>query len=380
MSEPYTRRRSSQLIVVAHEVGPYGGQESAIQDLVLDYCRQGLKVHVLAFVVSDEVRVAANTTLIPRPNGPFLVRFLWFYFAASIKLTSLNGFVITCGAITLKRPDAIWLHFWHGENLRKTKWFCSWPGNAIRFISQSLSRVLAYAAEWLLLNLGRSPMVVSVSESQAHALRKIYPHFDIYVLPNPVLTLDSFPPNPGPERPKPKEILFVGGQWGHKGLKIVAEAADLLGKQRDCKIRLTILGRGSTAVIEKLQAMSHLEIEHVLWSDDVSTFMYRADVFAIASRHETFSMAGHEALALGLPVITTDVHGLGDSVRQSGLGKICERSVLSYRQALEQVLFENPLDDDCRRSAKAYIASSYGKMAISELRMILAQHMRVSQK
>src|SRR5688572_16581209 len=106
--------KKPSLVLLAHEVGPFGGQERALERFVLDLLHDGVKMRVVAFRVSETVSQHVPVTVIWRPPGPFVIRFLWFALASSIILRRFpESTVISCGAITLARVDAIWMHFWH---------------------------------------------------------------------------------------------------------------------------------------------------------------------------------------------------------------------------------------------------------------------------
>jgi glycosyltransferase involved in cell wall biosynthesis len=58
------------------------------------------------------------------------------------------------------------------------------------------------------------------------------------------------------------------------------------------------------------------------WHDDVLPFYAEADLFVLASRDEGLPGVLLEALATGLPCVTTSAGGAGDVVRSSGGGRV----------------------------------------------------------
>lgn len=362
------------LLMVAHDVGPYGGQEKALESFVLDAASAGVEVHVIAFKTSPAVAKNAMVKVVPRPLGPFICRFVWFWFYSMFVARGFgDAGVVSCGAITGRRVDAIWMHFWHMEHLKATGWLCSWQGSCLRYASQSVARFVALLAEAWVLGRRRPQLIISVSDSQAKALRRKYGETPVVVIPNPVSTAtDEFISIPKDERLKSsqhKRVIFVGGQWGHKGLQLVAEAANVAAIRQREVLHLKIIGQGPKELLAVVSRMPNLIVEHINWSDDVAGHLHDADLFALASKHETFSMAGHEALGVGLPVVTTSVHGLADATVGAGLGVVCERSVEPLAVSISDVLWIRPYSDSQRVRAAKWIARKFSPQSISAARL-----------
>jgi glycosyltransferase involved in cell wall biosynthesis len=169
-------------------------------------------------------------------------------------------------------------------------------------------------------------------------------------------------------------VLFVGGEWGRKGLRLIGEAVAQLQAESGQQMKLQIVGRGSSATISRMRRELSIEIEHVAWSDDVSSFYAEADLLALASSYETFAMAGHEALGAGLPVLTTDVHGLGFAVASTKHGKVSPRNVKALAQGIADILDMTPTERSAELAA-SWIARHYGKLAIEQQRDVLRKHL-----
>ncbi|PZF62493.1 hypothetical protein DEI92_03160 [Curtobacterium sp. MCBD17_034] len=359
-----------RLVVVAHDLGPWGGQERALEEFALKAVDQGYDVQVVAFRASAEVSEAATVHRVPRIPGPFVLRFLWFWALSTARIRTAASVgpavVLACGAITPASVDGVWMHFWHAEHLRSVGWFCSWPGSALRFGSQSIARAAAWLAELYVLHLGsRTAVLVAVSHSEARALSKRYRHRDVEVLPNPVRTTvagSRVRQNDQDER----VVVFLGGEWGRKGLAFAARCLGASSRQIGAPVALKVFGAGSRREIARLRRIAGLRVEHAAWTSDPVSELLAADAFILASRYETFSMAGHEALAAGLPVITTEVHGLADAVRETGCGVVADRSVEAFTRALTAVLSADRGDSSER--ARRYIEDHFSSAAVDRAR------------
>jgi UDP-glucose:(heptosyl)LPS alpha-1,3-glucosyltransferase len=102
--------------------------------------------------------------------------------------------------------------------------------------------------------------------------------------------------------------LFVGSGFERKGL---ATAIEGLARSGDRDSRLVVLGRGNTRPYRTLAARLGIA-ERVRWlppRPDVERWYAAADVLVLPTRYEPFGNVHLEALASGLPVITTSRAG-----------------------------------------------------------------------
>lgn len=124
-------------------------------------------------------------------------------------------------------------------------------------------------------------------------------------------------------------LLSVGEVNDNKNHRIIIEA---LGKIKDPHIQYLIAGKGD-AGIQKLQLLAqNLGIQssvHFLgFREDVAELYQIADVFCFPSRREGLGLAALEAMASGLPLITSDIHGIKD---------YSENGVTGYTVALDDL-------------------------------------------
>jgi glycosyltransferase involved in cell wall biosynthesis len=107
-----------------------------------------------------------------------------------------------------------------------------------------------------------------------------------------------------------------------KGLRYLLDAlARLVSEFHD--IRLEIAGDGSLRPLLERE-MRGLGISGYVsligWRKDLSSVMEGWDIFAIPSLDEGFSLAGLEAMAAGLPIVTSAVGGLAELVQNGETG------------------------------------------------------------
>ncbi|NGP07718.1 glycosyltransferase [Rhodococcus sp. 14C212] len=346
-----------KISVVAHDIVPRGGQEAIMHDFVKNAIELGVDVEVVSFGLDPDLRQSVDWKRVWRPKAPFVIRFLYFWWV-SARMVDSDAPMITCGAISRRRPDAVWMHLWHSQHLRETRWFCSFSNSVPRFISQSVSRIIALAAENFTLRRNYSGFIIAVSDSMVSELTRCYPASSVILIPNIVK------PAPDAERRcRPQDtVAFLGGEWGHKGLRIIAHACNEAAGRRNRRIHLAIAGRGDYSDIKSFARLPNIDVSYDAWRSDVGTFLNSAKVFCIASKYETFSVAGHEALYFGIPVITTNVNGLASSVRKTGCGAVAERSVRAFAEAIELIMWDSPVSVDAQDLAQEYVQSEFGEI------------------
>ena len=116
----------------------------------------------------------------------------------------------------------------------------------------------------------------------------------------------------------PFRVVTVGRLHGPKGHDVLIRAiARLRDSGRD--ILLTVVGSGSEraaleSLVRDLGVERAVEFAGSLSEDEVIARLRRAHAFVLASRLETRPVVLMEALALGIPVIATDVGGIPEIV------------------------------------------------------------------
>jgi GalNAc-alpha-(1->4)-GalNAc-alpha-(1->3)-diNAcBac-PP-undecaprenol alpha-1,4-N-acetyl-D-galactosaminyltransferase len=126
------------------------------------------------------------------------------------------------------------------------------------------------------------------------------------VMPNPVLT-----PSPviTPEKFSPQlSLIAIGRLTPQKGFDILMKAFHQIHEKYP-DWHLTILGEGPSRLeLEELRSRLQLtELIHMPGQvQNVNDRLHQADIFVMSSRFEGFPMALCEAMACGLPVISTD--------------------------------------------------------------------------
>ena len=114
-----------------------------------------------------------------------------------------------------------------------------------------------------------------------------------------------------------KTILSVGRLTEAKNYHAAIEAFSLLRNRSQFDLEYCIAGAGNLESALKNHALElgvSGSVRFLGEVSDISTLMKRADVFFMPSTREGFGLAAVEAMASGLPVVASNLPGIGDVV------------------------------------------------------------------
>jgi len=111
-------------------------------------------------------------------------------------------------------------------------------------------------------------------------------------------------------------VLYVGKLQACKNIVRILEAFHRFRHEVDSNLKLVLVGRRTwtssdiTATIERLQLQPHIHEVGYARNEDLPVLYSGASMFVFPSLSEGFGMPVLEALACGIPVITSNVDGL----------------------------------------------------------------------
>ena len=149
----------------------------------------------------------------------------------------------------------------------------------------------------------------ATSESEAQDIRRLGFRQPIAVVPNGV-DLPELEAHPAPERSARHRVLFLSRIHPKKGIPILLRAWQSV-ERRYPDWELIVAGPDEIGHLAQVQALaSELGLRRVAFPGpaygDAKAALYRsADLFVLPTHSENFGMAIAEALAYGVPVITT---------------------------------------------------------------------------
>src|SRR5213082_2063873 len=161
---------------------------------------------------------------------------------------------------------------------------------------------------------------------------------------------------------KPDQIalLFAGSGWERKGLRFAIEAFELC---RDRKLRLLVAGRGDARGYKPKRFFTEEPVRFLGELADLRPSYAAADIFILPSIYDPASNACLEALASGLPVITTRDNGFSEIIANGVYGSIVDlaNNVSALRDAIQ---FWS--DELRRKSARSTIIARASQFDISK--------------
>ena len=122
-------------------------------------------------------------------------------------------------------------------------------------------------------------------------------------------------------------VLFAGSGWERKGLRFAIEAVEASGKE----MRLLVAGRGDKRKFRSAR-LKFLDVVQ-----DMPALYGAADIFLLPTIYDPFSNACLEALATGLPIVTTRANGFSEIMGSGIHGTIVDdpRDIRAIREALQ---------------------------------------------
>jgi glycosyltransferase involved in cell wall biosynthesis len=103
------------------------------------------------------------------------------------------------------------------------------------------------------------------------------------------------------------------------------------------------------------------EIEHHPWSESATALMRHMDVLVLPSYQEPFGTVLAEAMAVGTPVVATNVDGLPEVVRDGVSGRLVEpgRPEQLAAAVLEVIAHRREMGEAARQDARRFYVDDY---------------------
>ena len=331
-----------EVTIVAHDIGPVGGMERVLCELILGLRRRGDHVTVIARTCELPDGSGVRFHRVRGPARPFMVAYPWFLVAGSLAVARrARGILQVTGGIVLNRADIVSVHYCHQVG----------PANPSRAgllyrANIRLVRIAKRLSERAAFHRNRGAVFACVSEGVAEEVREHYPALapDVIAIHNGV-DLERFEPGRWGEQARAERerlhlgerepvALFVGGEWERKGLRPAIEA--LPGAPG---WTLAVAGDGDRSHFETL-ARSLGVGDRIRWlgvQREVAPLYAMADAFLLPTSYETFSLATFEAAASGLPLLVTPVNGVRELLEPGVNGFFIDRRPAGISEALRQL-------------------------------------------
>lgn len=176
------------------------------------------------------------------------------------------------------------------------------------FLSKILGKTISYKLSKNLMN--SSNIVLTVSESVADQIKHYYKFDKVEVIPNGVDIVKFHP-----SKMKGNYILYVGRLGHGKGIFNLLDASKIWHNKTDVKLLLAGKGELEQKIKKKIEVdkLNVNLVGHIDQKELVKLFA-NAKLFVFPSLYEGMPTALLEAMASGLPIITTSVSGCKDLI------------------------------------------------------------------
>lgn len=371
-----------RLILVTHDVGRNDGQARVNYEIALHALNRGADVTLLSANVATDLITRGATWIPASPTvqRPMLLKVLEMTLRANRRLSRVvDPGVIVANGFTLTLPHHVnILHFVHAAARRPLRLANSSTG-PLRSAYERLYGDFNAVAEKRAL--AAAATIVAVSEKvKQEVLSTFAPDHSPIVIHNGV-DVDEFSPGLADRKALGLPIgvplaLFVGGIRDHrKNLDTVLEALPEVPA-----LHLAVVGDKSRSPYPRLAHERGLDkrVHFLGFRSDVAQVLRAADVFVTMAFYEPFSLALLEAMASGLPVITSRTVGASELLRP-GAGIVLDRpgDVYGLAEAF-RVILGHPTKAQQMGTSARRIAEEHTWINMAERYMELFERVDVS--
>jgi glycosyltransferase involved in cell wall biosynthesis len=167
-----------------------------------------------------------------------------------------------------------------------------------------------------------------------------------------------------PELSGKKIILFLGRIHQKKGFNLLAAAFKRVVNQNDAI--LVVAGWGEGGYVDKVKRLfkgygicENVIFTNMLLGEDKLSAFFSSDIFILPSYGENFGIAALEAMACGLPVVTTDCVGLSPDIDEYKAGIITDCDAVEIAEALHSLLDSEDLRKSMGENGKRLVRDRF---------------------
>lgn len=330
--------------MVCSEFPPFGGgTASHVSGLAAALVRAGAEVSIVTRghggqAVTRQRHVTVYAPPCP-PIYPYHARFhgllvsrLLTRIGSSLDIVHLHSPLVFAPQTDL--PIVTSVHGTVGGGLRATD-----ANQAKSLLERALMHEFLRAEESAVMSADR---ILPISAACAAELRSTYnPKTAMNVVTNGV-DIDFFKPNEE-SRERTPLILFVGRMVSQKGLdELVLAGSRIMKRWKDAVFVFAGSGRDSIRLQRKARSLGmdhNVRFIGQVNKEQLRDLYQRAWIFVLPSRYEGMPSAVLEALASGLPMVATNVGGVGEAVRDGYEGMlVCPRDSEALAVAMDSLL------------------------------------------
>jgi glycosyltransferase involved in cell wall biosynthesis len=345
-------------------VSPFLDKKHGTERRVAEWVTQlsgAFEIHVYSQHVEDLDLAKVTWHRIPKLPGPHLVNFVWWLAANRLwrswdrRFRGLRHDLVLSPGPNCLDADAMSVHVIFAEYLRRSGTGLAFRKNPVRSWPRLLHRKIYYS---LVISLERRAYtrpdiaIILIARKMAADLGRFYGRHDHF----PVIYagLDHAVFNPSHAAALRGEarrqigihderfvVLLIGNDWRNKGLPTLLSA---LAELKSLPIDLLVAGQDDPAPYRAMAGRPDLadRVHFLPPRSDVEVYYAAADAYAGPSLEDAFALPVAEAMACGLPVITSSTAGASEIITNGVDGLILKDPMdSSALAAMIRQLYEN---------------------------------------
>lgn len=371
-----------------------GGVERSVWEMA-KYLSLRHSVSVYAHEIDNQGLEAVRKVTLELKGPPFLRRPEFARVARSALSDTAHDHVISFGVGDVK-ADVLWVNSVHRAWLRKSMGFSGSSGirklPALRYLSPRHQMLLLM--EWNYFRRSDPAAIVTVADAVAGDIERLYGVRDEIVT---TIHNGYSPEEFSPERRQRLRadarddfgfneddvvVVIAANELERKGVDILIEAQAILD---DSRLRILLVGRKPLTGTYKKRLLQLGGADRVLYAgsqSDMGRVHAAGDLFVLPTQYEAFSLAVIEALASGLPVITTNIPGANDRVVDAYNGRLMRdaRSSSELAELLKLAMVPVVRAGWARNAAESVSDLSWSSLFIEAERLLESLPVRSHQK
>jgi UDP-glucose:(heptosyl)LPS alpha-1,3-glucosyltransferase len=354
-----------------------GGAETYVADLCRALAQGGHRVDLYAEAWADDCLPHGVNVVPVKATGRNKLERLWNFADQSDQAMRHGHHDCSVGFINTWAHDVIIPQGGVQEGSLRgnaARFSTAIQGQAYRLVKSANPKFWVHRAiERRQYDYERTARYVAVSKMVARHLEEFHhvPPHRIHVVPNAIDLRRVNVPHPGAVRCgfrnrlgfEPTDVvgLFVGHNFALKGLRPLIGALGARKRRNPAArtIHLLVCGSGDPAVYARMAARLGLkdQVHFLGFYPDIRDAYWSSDFFVQPTYYDPCSLVVLEALACGLPVITTEQNGAGELLTEGREGFI----LTSPAADAELIAALDRMADDRARRAMSAAARTLGR-------------------
>ena len=162
--------------------------------------------------------------------------------------------------------------------------------------------------------------------------------------------------SPRPGFQDPFRLLFTGRVAMQKNIPLLLESLRHFIDAYSLPIHLDLVGDGEDMprveqTIAELSLQEHVNLKGYVTGKELESLYEQADAFVMTSTHESFPQVLLEAMAKGLPIVASNIHGVRTVVEHGTTGLLVDLKKTAFAAAFHRVITEHGLYQSLSRGS-----------------------------